>query len=220
LNVAAVTLSEQRAYPFRCSAHTLSKLKVCHPEHPKTGDDPGRKVVDEDVEVGILPAVEAGGTTRGVSDLSLEQRCVAPDDRRVETVSLNMGSANFDEGVHVSTLPDMRYWAARMKDAGVQPELQIFEGGMINNVLILAEEGCLSPPYVFVLCLGFRGALPASPYNLHSLKGMLPAGAPWGFTHHGVRDFSLSAAALGMGATTVRVGFEDSVAPLAPLLTP
>jgi 3-keto-5-aminohexanoate cleavage enzyme len=40
---------------------------------------------------------------------------------------------------------------------------------------------------------------------------MLPAGMRWSVVHDGMRDLSLLAAAIGMGATAVRVGFEDSV---------
>lgn len=151
------------------------------------------------------------GSTGGLSELTLEQRCVAVQDPRVEVASLNMGSANFDEGVYVNTFPDIRYWAGRMRETNVLPELEIFEGGMINNVRILADEGVLSSPFLFAFALGFRGALPATAYNLQYLLGMLPSGSLWGFIHHGMKDFSLLATALGMGADLVRVGFEDSI---------
>jgi 3-keto-5-aminohexanoate cleavage enzyme len=151
------------------------------------------------------------GSTGGVSDLSLEERCVAVNEPRVEVASLNMGSSNFGEGVYINTLPDIRYWAARMKENEVQPELEVFEGGMVNNTLILAEEGCLHPPFSFAFCLGFHGALPGNAHNVHFLKGMLPPDSHWGLIHHGMRDFSLLATAVGMGATFIRVGFEDSI---------
>ena len=151
------------------------------------------------------------GSTGGVSDLSLEERCTALNDPRVEMASLNMGSANFDEGVYINTLPDIRYWANRMKETGVLPELEVFEAGMVNNVKILCDEGVIRKPLIYNFCLGFRGALPASADNIHFLKSIIPADAPWGFVHHGMSDLSLLATAIGMGASIVRVGFEDSV---------
>ena len=39
---------------------------------------------------------------------------------------------------------------------------------------------------------------------------MIPKEAVWGITHANRRDFVIIAAALGMGAKTVRIGFEDS----------
>lgn len=151
------------------------------------------------------------GSTGGVSDLTLEQRCVALNDPRVEVASLNMGSVNFDEGVYINTLPEIRYWAGRMREMRVRPELEIFEGGMINNVRLLAEEGVLTPPFLFGFALGFKGALPTDAYNLLFLAGMLPPGSAWGLCHHGMEDLSLLAAAIGLGASAVRVGYEDSI---------
>lgn len=151
------------------------------------------------------------GSTGGVSDLSLEERCVSLNDPKVEVASLNMGSANFDEGVYINTLPDIRYWAGRMRETGVAPELEIFEAGMVNNVNILHDEGVIQKSLVYNFCLGVKGALPASADSIHFLKSIIPSGAPWGVMHHGMRDLSLLAAAIGMGASFVRVGFEDSV---------
>ena len=151
------------------------------------------------------------GSTGGVSELSLEERCTALDDPRVEVASLNMGSANFDEGVYINTLPDIRYWANRMSETDTVPELEVFEAGMVNNVKILYDENVLQKPPIYNFCLGFRGALPASADNLHFLKSIIPLGAPWGFVHHGMNDLSLLATAAGMGASIVRVGFEDSI---------
>jgi 3-keto-5-aminohexanoate cleavage enzyme len=54
------------------------------------------------------------GSTGGLSSLTLDERCVALNDSRVEMASLNMGSVNFGENVYINTLPDIRYWARRM----------------------------------------------------------------------------------------------------------
>jgi 3-keto-5-aminohexanoate cleavage enzyme len=149
------------------------------------------------------------GSTGGVCDLSLEERCVALDDSRVEVASLNMGSANVGEGVYINTIPDIRYWAKRMREAKVVPELELFEAGMISSVYALAEEGVLTGPHHFNFCLGFHGALPASAENLAFLKSTIAPGASWGFIHEGRDNFSLLATAVGLGASVVRVGFED-----------
>ena len=49
------------------------------------------------------------GSTGGYAKLSLEERCVALNDPRVEVASLNMGSSNLGEDVYINTLPDIRY---------------------------------------------------------------------------------------------------------------
>lgn len=151
------------------------------------------------------------GSTGGVSELSLEERCISVNDSRVEVASLNMGSANFDDGVYINTLPDIQYWAGKMVENGVHPELEIFEGGMIHNSWLMVDEGYINSKLVFAFCLGFRGALQANAYNIEFLKGMLPKNSVWGLIHHDMEDLSLLVAAIGMGASFVRVGYEDSI---------
>ena len=151
------------------------------------------------------------GSTGGLSTLSLEERCAALNDPRVEVASLNMGSVNFSEDVYINRLPDIRYWARRMEEADVIPELEIFEAGMLSAVTKLLEEKVLKPPFAYGFCLGFHYALPADPNSLFFLKSSLTERAPWGVVHESMQDFSLLATAIGMGAAAVRVGFEDSV---------
>ena len=150
------------------------------------------------------------GSTGGLSTLSLEERCVALNDPRVEVASLNMGSVNFSEDVYINRLPDIRYWARRMEETNVIPELEIFEGGMLTAVSKLLEENVLKPPLAFGFCLGFHWALPADPNSLFFLRSSLPKNSAWGVVHESMQDFSLLATAIGMGATAIRVGFEDS----------
>ena len=151
------------------------------------------------------------GSTGGLTDLTLEQRCVALEDKRVEAASLNMGSVNFGEDVYVNRMPDIRYWARRMAEARVVPELEIFAAGMLPAYLQLVDEGVLKAPYCIGFVLGVRWALPANAETLLFMKTLLPEkDVPWGVIHAGMRDFSLLATAVGMGASVVRVGFEDS----------
>jgi len=151
------------------------------------------------------------GSTGGLTNLSLEERCVCLNDPRVEIASLNMGSVNFGEAVYVNTLPDIRFWASRMRETDVIPELEIFEAGMVQVVQKLVEEGSLSPPFDYNFCLGVHWAIPADPRSLGFLKSLLPEGARWGVLHDKMNDLSLLAIASGAGASVVRVGFEDSV---------
>ena len=151
------------------------------------------------------------GSTGGLTDLTLEQRCVALNDSRVEMASLNMGSINFGEHVCVNRVPDIRYWAGRMAEARVVPELEIFAAGMLPAYMKLVEEGVLKRPYSIGFCLGVDWALPADAKTLFFMKTMLPENdVPWGVIHARMHDFALLAIAIGMGATVVRVGFEDS----------
>ncbi|UCD49022.1 MAG: 3-keto-5-aminohexanoate cleavage protein [Phycisphaerales bacterium] len=149
------------------------------------------------------------GSTGGLSTLTLEERCVALNDERVQMASLNMGSTNFGDHVYINTLPDIRYWAQRMLDTNVIPECEIFALSMIDTISRVAKEGLLHDPIHYNFALGFASSLAATPDNLYCLKSALPVGATWGLVHDGMRDFSLLATALAFGATIIRVGFED-----------
>lgn len=150
------------------------------------------------------------GSTGGLSSLSLEERCVALNEPRVETASLNMGSVNFDDDVYVNRLPDIRYWAHRMAETNIMPELEIFEAGMIPVVEQLAGENLIHPPFAVNFCLGVRWGLPADPKTLLYLTSSLPQKTHWGVVHAGMQDFSILMVAAVMGATVLRVGYEDS----------
>ena len=151
------------------------------------------------------------GSTGGLTDLTLEQRCVALDDPRVEVASLNLGSINFGEDVYINRMPDIRYWARRMEETRVVPELEIFAAGMLPAYRRLVDERVLKPPYSIGLVLGVRWALPANAETLFFMKTLLPEkDVPWGVIHAGMQDFTLLATAIGLGASVVRVGFEDS----------
>ena len=152
------------------------------------------------------------GSTGGLTDLTLEERCVSLNDPRVEVASLNMGSINFGDDVYINRLPDIRYWARRMAENQVAPELEIFAAGMLATYMKLLEEKVLKPPYSINLCLGAEWALPADGETLFFMKSILPEkNVPWGIIHDGMTDFALLATAIGLGASVVRVGFEDSV---------
>jgi 3-keto-5-aminohexanoate cleavage enzyme len=151
------------------------------------------------------------GSTGGLVDLTIEERSSALNDQRVQTASLNMGSVNFGDDVYVNTLPDVRYWARRMAEERIVPELEIFEVGMIPVYKQLIAETFLHKPFSFNFILGVEWGLPAIPNSLFFLISFLNEPIPWGVTHTAMADFSLLAVAVGLGATVVRVGFEDSV---------
>lgn len=153
--------------------------------------------------------VVVNGSTGGASALSREERCTALRDPRVEVASLNMGSSNFGPGVYVNTVEDISFWAGRIRDAGVVPELEVFATSMIATARTLAADGVLAEPLHFNVCLGFPGASPADPRYLAHSAGLFERGEAWGFLQEGMVDLRLTAAALGMGASLVRAGYED-----------
>ncbi len=184
--------------------------------HLHVRDESGVQTAQMDVFARTLDLIRAEsdiiiqGSTGGVSTLSLEERCVSLNDPRVEVASLNMGSSNFADDVYINTLPDIRYWAGRMGETETLPELEVFDLSMIGTSVRVADEGVISRPMHFNVCLGFESALEATPENLCAMRAAIPGGSTWGITHDGMKDLQILAGALGLGASAIRVGFEDS----------
>ena len=152
------------------------------------------------------------GSTGGLSDLSLADRCVSLNVPEVEIASLNMGSVNFGETVYINTMPDLRYWAKRQQDANVVPEMELFDLSHVECCSRLADEGVIRRPLHYNFCVGPGGSsnLSATGRNLALLCALTEPGTSWGINHDSMKDFSMLACAIGMGANAVRVGFEDS----------
>ena len=90
------------------------------------------------------------------------------------------------------------------------PEVETFEIGHTWTMARLMEKYDFADPVLFSVVLGHEGEAPATPQALAAMIQMIPSNAVWGITQARRKDFSLLAGALGMGARTVRIGFEDS----------
>lgn len=152
------------------------------------------------------------GSTGGLSTLSLEERCVSLNVPEVEVASLNMGSVNFAETVYINTNPELRYWAKRQQEADVVPEMELFDLSHVECCTRLADEGVIRRPLHYNYCVGPGASsnLSATGRNLALLNALAEQGTSWGVNHDSMKDFSILACAIGMGANAVRVGFEDS----------
>ena len=152
------------------------------------------------------------GSTGGLSTLTLAERCVCLDVPEVEVASLNMGSVNFGETVYINTLPDIRYWAKRLDETDTVPEMELFDLSQVETCTRLADEGVLRRPLHYNFCVGPGNSsnLAATGRNLAFLTSLCEPNTSWGITHDSMQDFSMLACAIGMGASVVRIGFEDS----------
>jgi len=108
-----------------------------------------------------------------------DERRLAPLELRPEIASFDCGSTNMGDAIFHNSVPFLRRLAAAMRAAGVRPEIEIFDAGMIETARVLAEEGALEPPLFFQFVLGTPGGAPATPKHLFHLVDCLPPGALW-----------------------------------------
>ena len=155
-------------------------------------------------------------STGGVSDLTIEQRCVCvSEDMRIEAHSLNVGSVNLGEQVYINSPKDVVYCINKIKQYRKKAEVEVFELGHIYTTRELAKKYGFSLPVWFSVVLGHEGAAPAEEkvlkYMVQYIKSSFKAqDAIWGITHAHRTNFELINTAIAMGAETVRLGFEDS----------
>lgn len=149
-------------------------------------------------------------STGGVSSLNMEERCEPLSYSRVESASLNGGSTNLGEAVYVNSFDDIRYCAQRVYDRKVIPEVEVFDTAMIHNILYTAKDVPYRKPLLFNLVFGHPGGMQPTIECLAAFRSFVPADAKWGVTHYGRKNWHFLAAAIAMGASIVRIGFEDS----------
>ena len=155
-------------------------------------------------------------STGGVSNLTIQERCMTCYPDWVECNSLNVGSVNLGTAVYRNPIEEVHFCCEQIKKYNKIPEIEVFEAGMINTVRELNERWDFIKPILFAIVLGHGGAMPATVQALNTMLQALRDNFPnegdvlWGFTEAHRTGWDLVKVALDKGASAVRIGFEDS----------
>ncbi|MDN5756740.1 MAG: 3-keto-5-aminohexanoate cleavage protein [Arthrobacter sp.] len=163
----------------------------------------GDLVVDPSEPTAQLPGTDL------VSGL---ERLTHVEELRPEICTIDCGSLNFGEGsnLYVSTPDMLREGAARIKELGVKPEMEIFDTGNLWFANVMVEEGLIAPPPLYQLCMGIPYGAPVDPALLQAMVNMLPEGAQWTSFAIGRNQLPWVAQSVLLGGH-VRVGLEDNL---------
>jgi uncharacterized protein (DUF849 family) len=112
--------------------------------------------------------------------------------------------------VAMNLLPVLVEMATAIRDAGVTPEIEIFDAGDLMLAQHLISEGVLDGPGLYTLVLGLRYGLAANPETMLYARGCLPQGAIWTGIGTGAQSFPMAAQSFLYGGH-VRVGLEDNL---------
>jgi 3-keto-5-aminohexanoate cleavage enzyme len=153
------------------------------------------------------PEVILNYTTGGSIGMSEDER-LGSVAARPELASLDCGTMNFGDVIFENSPQFIDRCAREMGAAGVKPEIECFDAGMVVAGARLVQEGLVASPALFQFVLGVRGGGPARVDTLCSLVPLLPPGAVWAAAAIGAPHFPLMAAALAMGGH-IRSGMED-----------
>ena len=127
-----------------------------------------------------------------------------------EICSLDVATLNFGRFAMVNLVSDLEWMGRTISEAGIKPEIEVFDLGHIRLARHLLEIGSLRAPAYFQFCLGISWGAPAEFDVLQQMRGMLPSGDLWsafGIAHD---QFKIAAAACELGGH-VRVGLEDNL---------
>jgi uncharacterized protein (DUF849 family) len=163
---------------------------------------PGGRYVPSDDD----PKVFAAGT----SLLPPEKRVEHIAAIRPDVCSLDLNTMNSGPDVVMNTPKNVRRMARVIREAGVKPELEVFDSGDIHLGRDLIADGTLDGPGMWTFVLGVKYGFGAAPETVHYARGLVPQGAIWTAFGIGRMAFPTVAQAWLLGGQ-VRVGMEDNI---------
>lgn len=127
-----------------------------------------------------------------------------------DMASLTLSSLNFNKVASINEPGMIVSLAGKMKEAGIRPELEAFDVGMINVAKYLIRHELLDPPYCFSMILGNIAC--AQPTLMHTamMVNDVPDDSEIVFGGIGRAQLKINALAISMGYG-VRVGIEDNI---------
>lgn len=126
-----------------------------------------------------------------------------------EICTLDLNTMTFGREVVINVPWSVRRMGEMIRDAGVKPELELFDTGDIALARDLLAEGALDSPPMISLVTGIKYGFPAAPDVLATAARMLPAGALWTGFGVGRMAFPMLAQSYLLGGH-VRIGMEDT----------
>jgi len=129
---------------------------------------------------------------------------------RPDICTLDLNTMNSGGQVVINTPENVRRMARIIREAGVKPEIELFDSGDIALLHDLIADETLDPAPLCSFVLGVRYGFQPSPETVLYARNLLPAGASFtaiGIGRHGFTTATQSYLAGGH----VRVGIEDSV---------
>lgn len=131
-------------------------------------------------------------------------------DDKPDMASLTLGSLNFMHSASCNSPQIIHDLCQKMQDAGIKPELEIFDFGMINQMRVLIKKNLLKPPYYANLFFGNIYSMQPTLQQISACIAQLPEQTIYALAGIGRHQFPINqlAIALGCGA---RVGLEDNL---------
>ena len=150
-------------------------------------------------------------TTSGIPGRNLPTaERLSPLQLKPELASYDAGSINLGGKAFVNDPAFLDEAARMMKEAGVKPEIEVFDLGMLVTALKLRDEGKIDEPLHFQFCLGTPWGAPATLKSFLHLYEHMPVHSTWSIFGVGRGFLPMAMMGLVMGGH-IRVGMEDNL---------
>lgn len=149
------------------------------------------------------------GSTSGRTFPEFEKRS-ALIELRPDMASLTLSSLNFAKEASVNPPDIIARLAMKMKEYGVNPELECFDLGMINYGKYLISKNLIEGPCYWNVLFGNVAGLQATPSQLGIAMTEIPSNHHLAFAGIGSSQLPVAAMAISMGVG-VRIGIEDNI---------
>jgi len=127
-----------------------------------------------------------------------------------EICTLDLNTMNSGDMIVMNTRPNTRIMAEAILEAGVKPEIEIFNAGD----MVLANEHVatlgIDKPVMYSFVMGVKYSWPATLETIQLGKSLLPDNALWTAFGIGRAEFPMVAQSVLMGGH-IRVGMEDNL---------
>lgn len=118
-------------------------------------------------------------TSSGGQGFTWEERIRPFKELKPELASFDAGTMNWLNSVVFMNEPKFLELCGReMIAAGVKPEIEVFDIGMLNTAKYYIKQGIIEEPAHFQLCLGAPGGMEATTENLVYLVTICRKNAP------------------------------------------
>jgi uncharacterized protein (DUF849 family) len=152
------------------------------------------------------PAVAGPGTTLMRPEARVEHIATL----RPDVCTLDLNTMNSGGQIVINTPENVRRMARVIREAGVKPEIELFDSGDIALLHDLIADGSLDPAPLCSLVMGVRYGFQVSPETVLYARGLLPEGAIFTAIGIGRHVFTAATQSYLLGGH-VRVGIEDGV---------
>lgn len=179
--------------------------------HPTTDPEVFRRIISGIRE--FAPDLVICISLSGRRGESLDQRMALLEiegPEKPDMASLTLSSLNFAREASINSPETVGRLAKGMLDAGILPELEAFDSGMLNVARYLERKELIKAPHYANIILGNLAGAQPEPLALGAMLHTLPGDCLWALGGIGSHQFTahLLAAATGGG---IRTGLEDNL---------